>query len=162
MRPSELAAFVKMSNGIEGILGNPTFTELTAHDEFMKLETVHIPDLERFVTAIQPGARLRLAKEDTVTVGAHIPPAPGQAVLYNLQNMLDALASNPYKPTPYKLHCAYLTLHPFTDGNGRSARALYAWQSNKLEYTGYLERGFLKQFYFDALGDSDGRLNTGS
>ena len=153
---NELRRFIMESNSIEGIRREPMPGEIEAHTLFFALPEIKIADLEALALACQPGARLRLAKGDMVRVGNHIPPAGGQAILYALQDMLDAV-NGEGKITPYSIHCAYLTLHPFTDGNGRSSRALYAWHSMKLGLEGFIERGFLHQFYYDALGAADGR-----
>jgi len=45
----------------------------------------------------------------------------------------------------FEVHLDYEHLHPFTDGNGRSARMLWAWQMREFPL------GFLHTFYYQAL-----------
>lgn len=157
----ELREFVRASNAIEGIYGVPLVQELQAHEKLLALKEIRTADVCEFVHAIK-GGPLRTAAGMNVTIGKHVPPLGGQAIVYSLDDMLARLSENPKYLTPYKWHCAYLTLHPFMDGNGRSARALYAWHSNRLGLQGYVSRGFLHQFYYDALGESDGRQGSNS
>ncbi len=153
----QLLRYIAQSNSIENINREPTPEEVEAHMRLLSLPSIGTQDMEIFVAAVQPGARLRLAAGDMVTVGRHVAPAPGMKIMYGLQNILEAISDEDSSFTPYSVHCSYLTLHPFTDGNGRSARALYAWHSMKIGYEGFWGLGFLRQFYYDALGAADGR-----
>lgn len=153
---TELAAFVSASNAIEGIK-ETSAADLAAHKYFLALPEINVVDLDYFVKQVQPNARLRLRPQDTCTVGSHVPPAGGQAILYKLQNLLEPLRQCANAVLPYTLHCEYLTLHPFTDGNGRSARALYAWHCNRAGRDGYIRRGFLHEWYYESLRNADGR-----
>lgn len=46
---------------------------------------------------------------------------------------------------PWEVHIAYEMLHPFTDGNGRSGRMLWAWQMRNFPLD------FLHTFYYQTL-----------
>ena len=50
---------------------------------------------------------------------------------------------------PWVFHVQYERLHPFTDGNGRSGRALWAWQMMRRREG--LALGFLHRFYYQTL-----------
>ena len=158
MSSRELNRFIIESNAIEGITRMPLQDEIDAHTALLDAGRITLETIQDFIYAIAgQGARLRVSPKDCVRVGNHIPPAGGQHIAYSLQNMLDALNADPASIRPYEFHCAYLTLHPFMDGNGRSARAIYAWHSDRLAYSGYIMRGFLHQVYYDGLNAYDGR-----
>lgn len=149
-RTSLVRAFVRESNGIEGIHRTPSRTEMAAHITLLMKDAITIDDLEQFVRAVQPGAVLRDRHGLNVTVGNHVPPPGGQAIVYALGEILIAIRET--DPCPFSIHQTYLDLHPFTDGNGRSSRALWLWM--------YGPKGlglpFLQRWYYETL--SRGRL----
>lgn len=137
--------FVRESNRIEGILRHPTKEELDEHNRFISRPVVTIQHLIDFVAVYQPNAKLRDRDGLNVRVGRHIPPSGGQAISYKLQSLLDDIDDM----TPYEAHICYESLHPFTDGNGRSGRALWAWHMIQTE--GAYPLGFLHHFYYQSL-----------
>jgi len=142
--------FILESNQIEGIYREPTEEEVDAHLELVECPIVCVERLERFVAVYQPDAKLRTYKGMDVRVGSHIPPAGGQAIGYAIVELLD----NVEVMTPYEAHVAYEALHPFTDGNGRSGRALWAW--HMINTVGGYPLGFLHHFYYQSLDASRG------
>lgn len=141
-----LAEFVRESNRIEGILRDPTQAEISALDAFLEIPEVSVGDLCAFVEINQPGAVLRDRVGLDVRVGRHFPPRGGPHIRDELQNVLDAALTE----HPFKVHVAYERLHPFTDGNGRSGRALWAWGMHRSGV--YVsERLFLHEFYYQTL-----------
>lgn len=136
-------AFVEESNAIEGIrLTRPV--EVEEFLRFLALPKITIAELERFVSVYQPNAKLRDKAGLNVRVGNHIPLAGGPLVRQKLQEILDSMEHD----GPYVTHRMYETLHPFTDGNGRSGRALWAWQYRDLSL------GFLHRWYYQSLDQS--------
>lgn len=148
----ELKFFVIESNRIEGILTPPTLAVIEATASLLCLDAVTIPDLQKFVSACQPGAFLRDEEGMDVRVGKHHPPPGGTDIPVQLQRILDDANSG---SDPYDTHIRYETLHPFIDGNGRSGRVLWAWQMLKLDMWPKLKLGFLHAFYYQALDHSD-------
>lgn len=139
-----LEDFVRESNRIEGINRDPTPTEIEAHRWFLALAEPCVIDLETFVDMIQPSAKLRRHTGLNVRVGNHYPPPGGHGIEVRLTALLEdaTLAS----ASAYGTHLSYETLHPFTDGNGRSGRVLWLWMVG-----GKAPLGFLHEFYYETL-----------
>lgn len=133
--------FVRESNRIEGIHRDPTKAELAEFNRFMDLEKVTVEDLVQFVKAYQPNAELRNRKGLDVRVGNYIPPRGGPEIMEHLQALLECCQNI----GAYQAHIEYEHLHPFTDGNGRSGRMLWAWQKRNFPL------GFLHHFYYQTL-----------
>lgn len=150
---STMLDFIRESNRIEGILREPTQSEITAHNEFLALPEVQISNLQAFVRDIA-GAELRDRPGMDVRVGAHFPPPGGGQVATGLEELVDAI--NAFELPAFEAHLAYEKLHPFMDGNGRSGRVLWAWQMQR-EGKGPFALPFLHRFYYQALaaGESD-------
>jgi hypothetical protein len=134
------------SNRIEGILRPPNELELQAFDRFLHIEAVSIKDLVAFVGIYQPNARLRDRPGLDVRVGSHIPPRGGPHITEQLLALL--ADANEERFSPWEIHCQYETLHPFTDGNGRSGRMLWYWMMGPHPQAAL---GFLHAFYYQTL-----------
>lgn len=141
-----ISDFVRESNRIEGIHREPTLHEVLAHKKLVQLDCVTIDDLLAFVGVYQPDAELRIRSGQNVRVGNHFPPLGGPAIGYALA---DLLARAEHSEDPYSIHVEYEKLHPFTDCNGRSGRALWAWMMVRLN--GGHPLGFLHHFYYQSL-----------
>jgi hypothetical protein len=139
------------SNRIEGIIRPPSDLELQAFDRFLHIEKVHVADLVAFVGIYQPGARLRDKPGLDVRVGNHIPPRGGAHIREQLEALL--IDANAEKFSPWAIHCQYETLHPFTDGNGRSGRMLWYWTMGPSRMA---DLGFLHGFYYQTLQEARG------
>ena len=142
-------AFVRESNRIEDIVREPHPWEVAVFSEFLIGEAVTVHQLEHIVSAFQPGARLRKRRFMDVTVGDHLPPGGGPHIVEALEEILNHVNSNDW--SPFRTHCEYESLHPFEDGNGRSGRALWAWQMIHTDTPPGLDLGFLHAFYYQTL-----------
>ncbi len=149
-----LEAFVRESNRIEGIHRPPRLRELEATEEFLAMDVIEVADLERFVEVVAPGATLRVRSGMDVRVGSHRPPPGGSYVRGMLEAVLRQVREGAH---PHPTHVEYEILHPFTDGNGRSGRALWAWQMTRLELDPGLQLGFLHAFYYQTLERAEAR-----
>lgn len=153
----ELRRFVTESNAIEGIRREPTTAEMVAHVRLWDVDReLQVSDLELFVAALDDvnhQGLLRRERGDDVIIGgsAHIPPRGGPRVETRLVEIL--VDAGFRRTSPYVTHARYEALHPFMDGNGRSGRALWAWQMlwQKWDDSVGLELLFLHQWYRQSL-----------
>ena len=136
---------IRESNRIENIVRDPTEAEVEEFYRFMALEAVTVNDLEKFVKVYQPGAHLRLRKDQNVMIGGRLAPIGGGEIYTRLRILVDDAN---LKKDSFQIHIDYEYLHPFTDGNRRSGRMLWMWQ-NKKSYL--LDYGFLRAFYYQTL-----------
>jgi Fic/DOC family len=139
--------FIAESNRIEGITRAPTTAEITATSEWLNEPFPAIEDLERLVAVYAPGHVLRDGIGHNVRVGNYIAPPGGPEIRSMLHDLLYR-ATRERSISAYDAHVEYETLHPFTDGNGRSGRALWLWMM------GEAPLGFLHQFYYQTLDAS--------
>ena len=136
---SELYNFAKESNEIEDIRRAPTNEEIEELARFIHLPVMTIEDISKFVSVYQPNARLRDEYDLCVRIGRYFPPNGCPEMKAMLQEILDRNLGS------WELHVEYENLHPYTDCNGRSGRALWAWKEKDLR------QGFLLNFYYQTL-----------
>lgn len=142
-------AFIAESNKIEGIIRAPDLAEVGAFGRFVELPQITLPELNGLTRTFQPDARLRDQPGMNVRVGTHVAPQGGPEIVTALESLLGSInARQDYGP--YRAHRLYETLHPFTDGNGRSGRAIWAWQMMR-DDDPMIGLGFLHAFYYQAL-----------
>lgn len=149
---NDIANFVRESNRIEGILREPTADEIKSFVALLALRRPAISDVEEFVSVYQPGAVLRRLPGMDVRVGQHIAPPGGPGIVDALWVILRDTADGLH---PHEAHVRYEMLHPFTDGNGRSGRAVWAWGMKR--YRRGFPLGFLHHFYYQTLEMADAK-----
>ena len=147
MKRFSLDDFMVESNRIEGI-EETTPEQVAATARFLGKGHLTISDLVDLVKVYQPNARPRFVAGLDVRVGDHVPPRGGPQVQADLDKLLYHQQGD---LTAYEGHIAYETLHPFTDGNGRSGRALWLWAMGGIERA---PLGFLHTFYYQTLQNS--------
>ena len=144
----ELLAFVTESNRIEGIR-EVSPGETMVYAAMLDGGSLTVAEMEGFVAVIQPGAKLRRRRGLDVRVGNHIAPRGGSYVEECLTEILEDAASRRF--SPYDIHVRYETLHPFTDGNGRSGRVLWLWMMLRWGLLTMVRLGFLHCWYYQSL-----------
>jgi len=139
--------FIRESNRIEGILRDPTEDEIAAHERLLKLVQLHPSTVGDFQAVIAPRKPIRARPGVNVRVGNHIAPEGGPTIVRRLKRLLDVAnrASD-----PWRVHVAFETLHPYMDGNGRTGRAIWAWQMQRLGQDPFA-LPFLHRFYYQTL-----------
>jgi hypothetical protein len=150
----QLAAFVRESNRIEGNHRAPTDAEIKAHRTFIARKRVKVEHVTELVAVCQPNAVLRATTDiHGVRVGNHVAPPSGPKIVAELEDLLASIACKAARP--WHAHVCYETLHPYTDGNGRSGRAVWLWHMTLLgQQRQALAIGFLHNFYYQTLAAS--------
>lgn len=115
-----LHTFLRESFLIEGIDRDPTRLELDATSRFLAgpLDVESVCRLQEYYA---PAAPLRTAFGADVGVGEWTAEPGGPGIENRLADILE------HREAPWERHVNFLVLHPFPDGNGRTARAIWAW-----------------------------------
>jgi Fic family protein len=149
----DLIEFVQESNKIEGIDRSyepSRFNkEIKAHERLLEIPTLSSQDIKNFVSEIDPTIKIRDKTGMNVSVGNYFPPKGSSLIRSLLDNILKYMSDN----DAYTTHIKYERLHPFMDVNGRSGRAIWAWQMSK-ENKDPFYLGFLHTFYYQTLEHS--------
>ena len=148
-----LRGFIVESNRIEGIRKLPVTREIEATAQFLKLDQISIVDLTNIVKVYQPDAVLRDKDTLNVRVGNYIAPKGGLSLVSKLSNLLDkvnCLRGNYTAIPPWQAHVDYEVIHPYSDGNGRSGRILWAWCMLARDENPF-DLPFLHKFYYQTL-----------
>jgi Fic family protein len=110
----------------------------------MELPQLDLAAVTEFQAIITPGKPLRSAN---VRVGSYTAPQGGPSVVRELADIL-SLANNSI--SAWHFHVSFERLHPFMDGNGRTGRAIWAGQMQKIELEPFA-LPFLHRFYYQTL-----------
>jgi hypothetical protein len=154
LRNFDTLDFIRESNRIEGILHEPTSDEIAAYVHLQTCDKLRVADIEKFVDLTTRGggygAILRRKPGMDVTIGGYSPPPGGPRIEMQLGMLLGDMNMHHFchMSLLYEDHIRYEQLHPFSDGNGRSGRAIWWWMNGC-----DAPIGFLHQFYYSTLRD---------
>jgi hypothetical protein len=140
--------FIRESNRIEGILRDPTEDEIAAHELLLGLPQLTPTTVGDFQGVIAPGMPIRRHKGMNVRVGNYIAPEGAPSIVSRLRRILDK--ANLASGSPWEVHIAFEKLHPYMDGNGRTGRAIWAWQMQRMGRDPF-SLPFLHRFYYQTL-----------
>lgn len=147
MRLADYAAFADESNRIEG-MGEATPAEVKALVKLVNEDIITPEVVIDYVSVIQPNAVLRDRVGYNVRVGRYLPPKGGPCIRQEFEAILKLANMDRYSPqATYTTHQKYEHLHPFTDGNGRSGRAVWLWM------VGMVGIPFLHAWYYQSLAN---------
>lgn len=154
-----LKEFITESSKIEGIETFSMCDQLDAYIEFLSAYDVTTPSILKLAKALSRSCYdtnksevfLRDKYSVNVRIGNHFPPKGGPGVAKRLNKLLMQINSHSdnFEKLAFKTHQRYESLHPLTDCNGRTGRAIWAWIMLNSGYR--FELGFLHKFYFQCL-----------
>jgi hypothetical protein len=153
--PSISAKFVIESWEIERLSLRPEGVREVerAHLRLLGKRRLTLSAVKAFIAACVPDAKLRDQPDMNVRVGPHIAPRGGPGLVKDVKKLLRDISDG--KVDALEAHRRYEYLHPFTDGNGRSGRAIWLWvmvrNINPWQLIEVLKHGFLREFYFQSL-----------
>ena len=140
---SRLMEFAKESNRIDGITNAEAnermFEKLEAFLKFKELTAVRVCEFNEW-------GRLRRMEGMNVRIGGRECLPGGDSLKHHFALIIHKLCER----SAFVNHVDFERFHPFTDGNGRTGRAIWLWQMvNQHDYD--LSLGFLHKWYYQSL-----------
>jgi len=138
-----LMEFAKESNRIEGIINAEAnermFEKLEAFLKFRELTAVRVCGFNEW-------GKLRHKEGMNVRIDGRQCLPGGDSLKHQFALIIHTLSER----SAFVNHVDFERLHPFTDGNGRTGRAIWLWQMvNQHNYD--LSLGFLQKWYYQSL-----------
>lgn len=138
-----LMEFAKESNMIEGITNAEAnermFQKLEAFLKFKELTAVRVCGFNEW-------GKLRRIEGMNVRVGGRECLPGGDSLKHHFALIIHTLSER----SPFVNHVDFEDLHPFTDGNGRTGRAIWLWQMVR-QHDYDLSLWFLHKWYYQSL-----------
>ncbi len=154
----EIGQFLRESNEIEAIFKYPSDDQIESVEAFLGWDLLTVGIMSGMANIFQPGVLLRDKVGLDVMVGGHLPPRGGPEIRAQLEDILDLVVHD--RLTPWRAHCLYEHLHPFTDCNGRTGRLLWLWHMKECSPGYSYQIPFLHKFYYQSLDEADTLLEA--
>jgi Fic family protein len=126
---------------------------------------LHVREIHRLVLSGHPQAGVFRSEEVRISGATHIPPRTGSEVQAAMLDWADWVKANSSTHPVLRaavLHAWMVHVHPFVDGNGRTARALTTLELVRAGYPPLLIKKIKhRDRYIDALSTSDESGNLG-
>lgn len=149
MVTEHIEEFFTESNKIENVHGEDALTQtLTAWEHITKQNELTHDVIKSTHGKILENRQPEIAGEYrsvNVIVGEDKPPAP-PAVPTLMEELLEHTPTTATQAIQW--HVYFEKIHPFTDGNGRIGRMIYAWHCNKLNIKPVLWRAADRHQYY--------------
>lgn len=117
-----------------------------------------VKDIHERVLGERAGAGLFRRERVRISGAEHVPPRDWQGVMKGMEEWQDWSRQHPSAPAPLRatvLHAWLAHIHPFIDGNGRTARAITTLELVRGGYPPAIIRKKDRSRYYEALADAD-------
>lgn len=132
-------------------------TEL-AKDKDAPTNILQLHNIHQLILGERQGAGIFRDVRVTIRGSKHTPPKTWQEIISQMETWQQWSIDNATLPTPLRaaiLHAWLAHIHPYIDGNGRTARAITNLELIRAGYPPIIIKKKERERYIDALGESD-------
>ena len=118
----------------------------------------HLKEIHSLLLGDRPSAGVFRRERVIIRGSRHTPPKTWEQVMDQMEQWEAWSLANPLLPGPIRsviLHAWLTHIHPFIDGNGRTARAIGNLELIRAGYPPIIIKRVERDRYIDALGESD-------
>lgn len=129
-----------------------------ARDVDTPTNIAQLHELHSLILGERPGGGVFRNEPVVIRGSSHTPPRTWKEVMQQMEHWEQWSKSNKSLPAPIRaivLHAWLAHIHPFVDGNGRTARAITNLELVRAGYPPIILRKKERDRYIDALSDSD-------
>lgn len=117
-----------------------------------------LQELHSLILGDRPGGGIFRSEPVRIKGSSHIPPKAWEEVMNQMEDWEQWSKTNQSMPAPIRaivLHAWLVHIHPYVDGNGRTARAITNLELVRAGYPPIILRKKERDRYIDALSESD-------
>ncbi|NYH23718.1 Fic family protein [Paraburkholderia bryophila] len=129
-----------------------------ARDRDASTDLAQLHELHSLILGDRPGAGILRKERVAIRGAAHTPPKTWEEVMSGMEAWQEWSAENATLPAPIRsavLHAWMTHIHPYIDGNGRTARALTNLELVRAGYPPIIIKKKERYRYLEALAESD-------